>query len=163
MHMSLHFAPMIFELGCPKIFDMIHFEHGHGRQVKDPFRKTSTRNLNLYEDIITKLETQKIIEDATIYNKEKIQRKKLKKKKRNFNGDFTYITSDDIVFETTCGSNNKQRIYLFQNLSFYTKHKKVNFLNPLITSDAFYNVLASNLRDIIQPRVLDALLLNNER
>ena len=78
----LHYPHLIHELGCPKIFDMTHFEHVHGSQVKKPFKKTSARKRDLYGEIITLVENQKIIEDATLYNREKFNRHKVNKQNK---------------------------------------------------------------------------------
>jgi hypothetical protein len=157
--MSLHFPPLINELGCPKIFDMIHFEHGHGKKVKKPFKSTSARNFDIYSEIISKIEDEKIVHDATIYNREKFQRHQFKKRLRKFNY-MTYITSDNIVYETTCCSNNKQQIIFVSKNNFRLKDRTIKFLNPLITLNTFFNILYANIEDLISPEILGQLYLN---
>lgn len=55
---------MINLFGAPKLFDMIHFEHGHKKKVKDPFRRTSGRLGNIDNEIMRRLEIKTIITDV---------------------------------------------------------------------------------------------------
>ena len=163
MHMMLHYPHLIHELGCPKIFDMTHFEHVHGSQVKKPFKKTSARKRDLYGEIITHVENQKIIEDATLYNREKFNRHKVNEQKLK-KKDMSYTTSSDIVYETTCGSKINQRIIFLPNNNFRLQNHEQMFkyLNPLITPNTFFDVLSNNISEIFNADLIEKLNLNND-
>ena len=63
----------------------------------------------------------------------------------------SYTTSSDIVYETTCGSEINQRIIFLPDNNFRLQDQEqiFKYLNPLITSNTFFDVLKNNISEII--------------
>ena len=113
-HVALHMPPMIDLFGLPKLFDMIHFEHGHKKLVKDPFKRTSGRFGDIDNEILRRLETKTIIKDVRdIYRRDFQQKESFALTSRQNNSMLSYRTNEGksiciiggsicIINEVTC-------------------------------------------------------------
>ena len=97
-HMALHVPTMIEQYGVPKLFDMIHFEHGHKKKVKDPFRRTSGRLGDIDNEIMRKIEIKTIITDVRDIYRRNFHRKDIMKlEKARIHNSLFYTTEEGII------------------------------------------------------------------